>query len=112
DLDLAHLGTEGKRKFAPRFIYPYKILKLTGPDTYELALPPGHRLHPGYLVSRHRTYTRDDDPTRSTDVQRVLTADGSEGHLVHSIVNHRRVKGVRQLKVKWLDRSLGSSWNR
>lgn len=54
NLDLAHLGTDGKRKFAPRFIGPYKITQLTGPDTYELALPPGLRLHPEYHVSRLR----------------------------------------------------------
>ncbi|GMF46858.1 unnamed protein product [Phytophthora fragariaefolia] len=39
DLDLAHLGTDGKRKFAPRFIGPYKIMELTGPDTYKRATP-------------------------------------------------------------------------
>ncbi|RAW29692.1 hypothetical protein PC110_g13931 [Phytophthora cactorum] len=38
DLDLAHLGTDGKQKFASRFIGLYKILQSTGPDTYKLAL--------------------------------------------------------------------------
>ncbi|KAJ8548452.1 hypothetical protein ON010_g11221 [Phytophthora cinnamomi] len=110
NLALAHLGTDGKRKFAPRFIGPYLITDITGPDTYKLALPPGLRLHPEYHVSRLRPYHHDDHPARITRLQPVITTDGTEGHLVHSIVGHRRRKGVRQFKVKWLDTSLGSSW--
>ncbi|KAG2927032.1 hypothetical protein PC117_g14697 [Phytophthora cactorum] len=109
-LDLAHLDTDGKRNFASRFIGPNKILQSTGPDTCKLALPPGLRLHPEYHSSRLRPYTHDDDPTRTTRVQPVLTADGTEGHLVDSIIQHRRRKGVLQFKVKWLITSFGSSW--
>ncbi|GMF46937.1 unnamed protein product [Phytophthora fragariaefolia] len=90
NLALAHLGTDGKRKFAPRYIGPYKIIQITGPDTFKLALPPGLRLHSEYHVSRLRPYVRDDDPTRTTRVRPVLTADGFEGHLVDAIINHRR----------------------
>ncbi|GMF18602.1 unnamed protein product [Phytophthora fragariaefolia] len=112
NLDLAHLGTDGKRKFTPPFIDPYKITELTGPDIYKLALPPDLRLHPEYHVSRLRQHQHDDNPPRISRLQPVLTADDTEEHLVHSIIGHRRRKGVRHFKVKWLDTLLGSSWNR
>ncbi|OWZ11648.1 LOW QUALITY PROTEIN: polyprotein [Phytophthora megakarya] len=39
-LDLSHIGADGRRKFAARFIGPYKILSSTTPDTYKISLPP------------------------------------------------------------------------
>jgi len=41
DMDLAHIGTSGKRKFAAPFIGPYPIEAIVGPDRYRLTLPPG-----------------------------------------------------------------------
>ncbi|KAE8972582.1 hypothetical protein PF004_g24723 [Phytophthora fragariae] len=109
-LDLAHMGTDGKRKLAARFIGPCRISKVAGPDTYTLELPPGLRLHPDYHVSRLRPYIRDEDPHRVTRVQPVLVADGSEGHLVTAILGHRRRRGVQQFQVQWLDSTLKPSW--
>ncbi|KAG2799207.1 hypothetical protein PC116_g22091 [Phytophthora cactorum] len=93
------MGTDGKRKLAARFIGPYRIIKVAGPDTYTLALALGLRLHHDYHVSRLRSYIRDGDPHRVTRVQPVLVTDGSEGHLVTAILGHRRRRGVQQFQV-------------
>lgn len=94
-LDLAHLGTEVKRKIVLRFICPYPVENITGQDTYTLGLPLGLRLHPEYHVSRLRRYCRDDSPTRITRFSPVIVADGSEGHLVPAIIGHRKQHGAR-----------------
>ncbi|GMF42819.1 unnamed protein product [Phytophthora fragariaefolia] len=110
NLDVRHMGTTGKRKRAARYIDPYRILKIAGPDTYTLELPPGLRLHSDYHVFRFRQYHRDHDPQRTTRVQPVLVADGSEGHLVSEILHHRCHHGVQQFNVRWLDSSIKPSW--
>ncbi|OWZ03691.1 Retrotransposon protein, Ty3-gypsy subclass [Phytophthora megakarya] len=63
-LDLAHIGAQGRRKFAARFIGPYKVVAVTTPDTYKLALPPGIRLHDEFHVSYLRRYIEDTNPNR------------------------------------------------
>ncbi|GMF56187.1 unnamed protein product [Phytophthora fragariaefolia] len=109
NLDVAHMGTTGKRKLAARFIGPYRITRVNGPDTYTLDLPLGLRLHPDYHVSRLRPYIRDRDPHQVTCVQPVIVADRTEGHLVTSILRHRRRAGTLQFEVQWLDSSLKPS---
>ncbi|KAJ0392132.1 hypothetical protein P43SY_010819 [Pythium insidiosum] len=101
NLDLSHIGTFGTRKFAARFIGPYKVLALTQPDTYKISLPPGLRLHDEFHVSYLRPYVEDTNPKRLNNVPRLITRDGSEGLQVHSIVGHKTVRGVRYFKVRW-----------
>ncbi|OWZ13054.1 hypothetical protein PHMEG_00013691, partial [Phytophthora megakarya] len=45
----------GANKLAPRFIEPFKILKVLG-DAYTLQLPTALRLHPTFYVGRLRRY--------------------------------------------------------
>ncbi|ETI55875.1 hypothetical protein F443_01466 [Phytophthora nicotianae P1569] len=110
NLDLAHMDTDGKRKLAVCFIGPYRVVNITGPDTYALDLPPGLRLHPDYHVSRPRRYHSDHDPHRTTRVQPILVANGSVDHLVAAILRHRIRRGVRQFEVQWLDSTIQPSW--
>ncbi|KAG3010938.1 hypothetical protein PC120_g14748 [Phytophthora cactorum] len=91
NLNLDHLGTDGTRKFAARFIGPYRVLAITGPDRYKLELPPGLRLFPEFHVSMLRPYHLDPSPSRINRVQPLLTADGSIGHHVAAVLKHRTV---------------------
>ncbi|KAF4135600.1 putative retrotransposable element Tf2 protein type 1-like protein [Phytophthora infestans] len=69
----------GKRKLAPRYIGPYPVLKLTTPDTYQVQLPPGIKLHNEFHISYLRPYEFNANPRRLNDVPRLLTRDGHEG---------------------------------
>lgn len=109
-LDLAHLGTDGKQKRVARYIDPYPIMSVTGPDAYKLELPHGLRLHPAFHVSRLQRYHRDDHADRITRVPPVLVADGTEGHLVAAVIGHCTRKRVRNFKVRWLDTSIAPYW--
>ncbi|GMF48859.1 unnamed protein product [Phytophthora fragariaefolia] len=46
----------GANKLAPRFIGPFKILKVTGDDAYTLDIPTSMRLHPTFYVGRLKPY--------------------------------------------------------
>ncbi|KAJ0393533.1 hypothetical protein ATCC90586_011580 [Pythium insidiosum] len=100
-LDLAHVGTKGRRKFAARFIGPYKILAATTPKTYRISLPPGVRLHDEFHVSYLRRYHEDTNPHRLNDVPRLITRDGTEGQQIRAIVGRREHHGELQYKVRW-----------
>ncbi|KAF4032631.1 Calponin homology domain-containing proteinromo [Phytophthora infestans] len=110
NLDISHIGSAGKRKFASRFIGPYRIEAVTGPDRYRLVLPDGLRLFPEFRVSLLRRYYSDPNPSRRQRVPAVLVADGPTGHLVQAVTGHRKRKGIHQYKIKWIDSSLSPSW--
>ncbi|KAE9284771.1 Transposon Ty3-G Gag-Pol polyprotein [Phytophthora rubi] len=110
NLELDHVGTDGARKFAARFIGPYRVTSITGPDRYKLDLPPGLRLFPEFHVSMLRPYHHDASASRINRVQPVLTADGAVGHLVAAITKHRRRHGNTQYFVRWQDSTVSPSW--
>lgn len=105
NLALHHVGTDGKRKFAPRYIGPYSIVAMTSPNTYKLRLPPGLQLHDEFHVSYLRRYVADENPHRVNHVPRLLTRDGSEGVQVRAIIGHRTRRNVLQYRVEWFDKS-------
>ncbi|GMF43949.1 unnamed protein product [Phytophthora fragariaefolia] len=110
NLDLHHLGTTGKRKLAPRFIGPYPVVKPTTPDTYQLGLPPGLRLHDEFHVSYLRPYVFDSNPRRLNNVPQLITREGYEGLQVQAILQRRVRKGKVEFKVRWYGRDNKDSW--
>ncbi|GMF40192.1 unnamed protein product [Phytophthora fragariaefolia] len=78
-LDLGHVGTQGRPKFATRYIGPYKVIAATTPDTFKISLPPGIRLHDEFHVSYLRRYIEDTNPNRLYVAPRLLASDGAEG---------------------------------
>ncbi|KAF4148439.1 Chromo (CHRromatin Organization MOdifier) domain [Phytophthora infestans] len=109
-LDLHHLYVSGKRKLAPRYIGPYPVLKLTTPDTYQVQLPPGLKLHNEFHISYLRPYEFDANPRRLNDVLRLLPCEGHEGFQVQRILDRRVLKGIIQYKVRWYGRDNKDSW--
>ena len=77
NLDLAHIGTTGKRKFAAPFIDPYPIEAIVGTDRYRLKLPPGLRLHPEFAISKLKRYVHDSNPSRQNRLPALITANQS-----------------------------------
>lgn len=76
NLALHHIGSEGKRSLAAKYVGPYPVLAVTTPDTYKLG---GLQLHDEFHVSRLRPYTPDDSATRDDRVPELITRDGSIG---------------------------------
>jgi hypothetical protein len=109
-LDLAHVGTQGRRKFASRFIGPYKILATTTPNTYRISLPPGIRLHDEFHVQYLRPYHEDPNPNRLNRVPRLITRDGVEGNQIRAIVGQRVRRGIQYYKVQWFGRDEPDTW--
>ncbi|KAJ0403285.1 hypothetical protein P43SY_007589 [Pythium insidiosum] len=110
NIDLAHVGSKGRRKFAARFIGPYRILERTTPDTYRISLPAGVRLQDEFHVSYLRAYHEDTNPRRLNNVPRLLTRDGTEGNQIRAIVGRRVRHGTTYYKVQWYGRDEADSW--
>jgi hypothetical protein len=97
-------------KLRGRFCGPFQILKVVGPNAYELDLPPSWRIHPVQNISKLRVY---EDPTvhfpsRSPAPPPPLApfADSSEPRWeLDSLLGKRRVgKGRRatwEVKIRW-----------
>ena len=103
NLSLAHLGMsdESKRKISPKFIGPYKVLKETTPDTYELELPAGLRLHNKFHTSLLKPYHKDDSPTRQNIPHEGLqNREGEQSFIVEKIMDAD--PKTKRVLVRWL----------
>ncbi|ETO63861.1 hypothetical protein F444_18515 [Phytophthora nicotianae P1976] len=100
NLDIRHKGYAQSKKLAPRFIGPFLVQKKVSRDSYELGLPQGLKLHPVFHTSLLKPYRK--DYKRRQKVNKVVLADGSEGHLVEAVIGHRNYKGKPQYKIWWL----------
>jgi hypothetical protein len=72
----------GANKLAPRFIGPFKMLKVLG-DAYTLDIPTAMRLHPTFYVGRLKTYVPatipEPDPPRPQQARNRRSPDGDAG---------------------------------
>ncbi|TDH66162.1 uncharacterized protein CCR75_002742 [Bremia lactucae] len=94
NLDLTHIGAKGRRKCAARFIGPYKNNQRTTPDTYQISLLPGVRLHNEFHVANLQPSAKDTNDKRLNNVPRLITCDGTEGNQVRAIVGYRTRYGI------------------
>ena len=87
------------KKLAPRWIGPFKILRIIGGQAYELALPPKYsRLHPVFPVQLLEHYNkRDETPTMPLpDLE-----DDPDQYEVEEIRRKQIRKGRIEFLVKW-----------
>ncbi|ETN00919.1 hypothetical protein PPTG_24175 [Phytophthora nicotianae INRA-310] len=110
NLALHHVGNDGKRSLAPKYIGPYPVVKITTPDAYQIGLPPGLKLHDEFHVSRLRRYTPDDSATRDNRVPVLITRDGSLGLQVKQILKHRVRRSVDEYYIRWYGSANKDSW--
>lgn len=78
----------GAKKFAPRYLGPFKISEVLGPVTYRLELPEDWKLHNVFHVSLLRQFLKDE---RFRMPEPVRIVDGVPEWEVEAIVNHRFV---------------------
>jgi hypothetical protein len=91
-LKTANLNLKGPRKFLPRYIGPFTIVKMCGPVACKLSLPESWRVHPVFHVCNLRLY-KQSPGTPTPEVPENL----SDSYLVHSITGHDFVKLGRRL---------------
>jgi hypothetical protein len=94
--------TPGVRKLMPRYIGPFRILKMVTPVAAKLQLPPEMRIHPVFHVSLMRHYKSDG----KTPTQPAFNLGGDNYWAVETIVDHKdipvgRGKHRREYFVKW-----------
>lgn len=107
NLDVQHLGVHGKRKLAPLWIGPYKVIKKTTPDTYKLRVPIGLRLHDEFHTSLLKPYRKDayNGRVNKPNAGMVVAGGSEDGYLVEAIVGHKKLRGRNKgifFLVKWL----------
>ena len=105
NLDIRHKGYAVKNKLAPRFNGPYTIIKKHSKDSYELAMPPGLKIHPVFHTSLLKKYNKDENERRDNRVAKTLLNDGTIGQLIESVIGHRKVNNKMEYKIKWLGES-------
>jgi hypothetical protein len=97
---------KGKRKLLPKYLGPFTISEMVGPNAARLALPATWRIHPVFHVSLLRPYTATaEHPAHPRRLPRVV--DGLPDYTVQSLISHRDLKVgsriTRQYLVKWQD---------
>lgn len=100
----AHVNLRGvpSRKLGPRFLGPFKVIKIVNPVAYKLKLPPTMKIHPVFHVSQLQEWRRDSEfpAHRPPSRPRPLNAAG-DVYRVERLLDARQVGGRLQYLVKW-----------
>ena len=105
NLDIEHLGiaSNGTTKFGPLWIGPYPVVAKTTPDTYQIKLPIGLRLHPEFhtsLLKRH--FVDSDDERLNIPNEGMISAGGLDSsYLIENIIDHKKVGKKIWYMIKW-----------
>ena len=95
---------KGKRKLYPKFVGPFQIDRMCGPNAAMLSLPPDWTIHNVFHVSLLRPYV---NPPTGVLLSHIPPAapDGKPTARVESILAHKDIKlgkrSVREYLVKW-----------
>jgi hypothetical protein len=95
-------------KFIPKFVGPYKILKVdSAKSTVDVDFPPHLQVHPRIHTSKLRPSFANDNsrfPSRSLSLPppEIAAGDGADEWLLEKIVDDRTRYGKREFKVRYL----------
>ena len=114
--DLVYLDTKELRllikqrgrsaKFYPRYVGPFKIIKITPEtSTYKLELPSQYKIHPTFHAKRLKPAFENDPelfPGREPPRPGPALPDDAEIYEIEKILDHRDLRSGRQYLVHWL----------
>lgn len=98
------LKTTGVRKLLPRWIGPFKVVKVVNPVAYKLELPPSLRIHPVFHVSLLKVYH---EGGRVQPPPPPEADEEGEIYEVEAILAHREVGPRKRKKTQYLIKWLG-----
>ena len=111
-LNTKHLrkSVKGPRKLLPRWVGPYRIVRMVGTVAAQLHLPPAMRVHHTFHVSLLRLYRTSPDSPENAEPGPVAWLKDEPFYTVESILRYRqrtvgrgrRKRRVREYLVKWL----------
>jgi len=87
-LETKNLKLDGAKKLLPRFIGPYKVVKVLSDVNYQLKLPPSFRIHDVFHVSKLKLCVEDEHGRNAGNMPppRLLDEDGEPLYLVENIL--------------------------
>ncbi|KAK1940547.1 hypothetical protein P3T76_007998 [Phytophthora citrophthora] len=92
---------------------PYEVIAVHHDGAfYELYHPKELGIHPVFHTMVLKKFQKDKSKTqRDSKIRAVRLKDGTEGHLIETILDHRINKEVRETyKCKWVGRSDDITW--
>ena len=94
----------GTRKFMPKYIGPFKVLKLAGPVACKLELPSSYTVHPVFHVSLLKPYCSS-ETTAAPPPPLQVDSDGMPVYEVEQILAHREAyhnrRRIYEYLIKW-----------
>lgn len=94
----------GTRKFMPKYIGPFKVLKLAGPVACKLELPSSYNVHPVFHVSLLKPYCSS-ETTAAPPPPLQVDSDGMPVYEVEQILAHREAyhnrRRIYEYLIKW-----------
>ncbi len=96
-LSTVNLDLDVPKKLKPRFVGPFKVIKVISPVAYELALPRRlEKLHPVFHVSLLQKYVKGFGPQPVPPPPLKVTSD-YERFEVQAIIGHKRMGRLKKL---------------
>ena len=109
-LDSSLVIHKGNKKFKPRRLGPYEIIKKISEVSYKLGLPPSIKIHPVIHVSSLEPYY-EDEFGRKQPPPPPITVNNEEEYEVEEILDKRTHYRKTQYLVKWKGYPLSdASW--
>ena len=92
------------KKLADRRYGPYKIVKVVGPNSYQLKLPPSMKIHPVFNTVKLRPYQKDPISERKEPSRPPPVVEGENPQWeVEYIKDSKLLRGKLHYLVKWKD---------
>lgn len=94
------LKASGSRKFLPRYVGPFTIIKVINPVAYKLDLPQSLKVHPVFHIALLREYKEDPHHLyRAPPLPEVI--EGQLEYEVEQILDHKKEGHSWVFKVRW-----------
>lgn len=95
--------TLGRAKLTARFAGPFKVIRATGGDSFELDLPRDMGIHPVFHSSLLKSFVPNpaEFAKREPPVRNPVLVDGSPEYVVERILDHKTLKSGTLYKVLW-----------